>query len=97
MIQWIKDLFKSKVEEEEKNTSIITKLEERYEEYGRTNGVIYVSKEELKDYYEHLFKVRTDEVKLNPYYIIYYFLDAKIEIDPAILRNEKLSQLGLLD
>lgn len=105
---------KEEVKEKNISTSILSILEDRYDEYGRIQGVIYVSKEELEEYYEwrisllvgnslsglpqYLQRIQLKKFRqsIRAHYN-FDFLGCKIEIDPAILRDAKLSELGLLD
>jgi hypothetical protein len=86
MIQCIKNLFKSK--DKEQKISIFTILNIKYCEYGEITGIIYLTKEEYEEYKKVII--------LNNNYIgRLVFMECEVEIDPAILREEKLKQLGL--
>ena len=86
-MKWFKKLLKK--EEKEEKIDILNILESRYEEYGEKLGVIYISKEEYKEYIKYI--LNNGGIYITD--IRNYWFDAKLELDPAILRDEKLNQL----
>ena len=90
------------------NKDILDILSEKYKNNDKNNDIIYLTREEYERYVYKLTTELSDEVgnflfigshiydKSNIYGV--YDVDiigVKIEIDPAILREEKLTQLGI--
>lgn len=90
-MKWLKELFKSSKRQEEKaeiEKDIMEVIGKRYNDYGHKTKLIYVTKDEYKQYIKEIIK-RSNVVVCDSS----DFIDAKIELDPAILREEKLNKL----